>query len=243
MKINMSAKIAKTFVKAVEKLNEESLLIFDSEGLKTKIVDNENATLLDIKIPKSSANEFSFNGASATEVGVVIERVKDLTKTLTTKDSIIMNYELENPTWLIMSANGVERKVRLLDASHMKRVKTPSTEHHWSASLPMKEIKAFVKSLGTTSSFEIKVNDDGMLLYSETDDGEIRLEFLKDAILLHKETGEFTTKISADKFTDLLSATGVITTIDLKGGDSAIVEAQWNEAGMNFVGWVAPLVR
>ena len=243
MEINMSAKIAKTFVKAVEKLNEESLLVFDDEGLKTKIVDNDNASLLDIKIPKSSANEFSFNGASATEVGVVIERVKDLTKTLTTKDSIKLNYDLENPTWLVMSANGVERKVRLLNSSHMKRVNTPSTEHHWSVSLPMKEIKAFVKSLGKTSSFEINVKDEGIVLYSETDDGEIRLEFDKDAIALHKETGDFTTKISSDKFTDVLSATGVKTIIELKGGDATIVEAQWVEAGMNFVGWIAPLVR
>jgi len=242
MNIEMSAKTAKTFVKAIEKLNEESLLVFDSEGVRTKVVDGENASLLDVKIPKSSVNAFSFNGASATEVGVVVERMKDLTKTLTVKDSITIDYDTENPTWLTMSANGVERKVRLLNSAHMKRIQTPSTEHHWSVALPMKEVKAFIKSLGSATGFNITIGDEKVALHAETDDGEIRLDLPNDN-LLHAEEGSFSTKISTDKFSNILAATGIKTVVTLKGSDDAVIEAQWAEAGMNFVGWIAPLTR
>lgn len=242
MNIEMSAKTAKTFVKAIEKLNEESLLVFDSEGVRTKIVDGENAALLDVRIPKSSVNAFSFNGASATEVGVVVERMKDLTKTLTVKDSISIDYDLDSPTWLIMSANGVERKVRLLNSAHMKRIQTPNTEHHWSANLPMKEVKSFIKSLGGTKDFYISVKTDAVSFYATTDDGEIRLDLGADKVL-HCEEGDFKTLVSTSKFTNILAATGVKTVVTLKGADDAIVEASWEEAGMNFVGWLAPLTQ
>ena len=242
MNIEMSAKTAKTFVKAIEKLNEESLLVFDEEGVRTKVVDGENASLLDVRIPKSSVNAFSFSEASATEVGVVVERMKDLTKTLTVKDTINIDYNMETPTWLTMSANGVERKVRLLNSAHMKRIQTPSTEHHWSVSLPMKEVKAFIKSLGAANGFTITIGDKKVALHAETDDGEIRLD-LNETNLLHAEEGSFSTKVSTDKFSKILAATGIKTVVTLKGSNEAVIEAQWTEAGMNFVGWVAPLTR
>tara|TARA_R110002012_G_scaffold319529_1_gene540508 strand:- start:6431 stop:7177 length:747 start_codon:yes stop_codon:yes gene_type:complete len=243
MNITMSAKIAKLFVKAIEKLNEESLIVFNEDGIKTKIVDGDNSTLLDVRIPKDSVNDFSFNGASATEVGVVIARVKDLTKTLTTKDSLEMEYDIKNPTWLKMTANGVERKVRLLNSTHMKRVSTPATEHHWSASLPMKEVKAFLTSIGKTDKFEISVKDKSIYFKAVTDDGEVLLDFDNDSVGLHKEDGDYKTFICPIKFLNLISATGQKTILDVKGSDDSIVEVIWSEADMNFHGWVAPLAN
>jgi len=61
--------------------------------------------------------------------------------------------------------------------------------------------------------------------------------------LLHAEEGSFSTKISTDKFSNILAATGIKTVVTLKGSDDAVIEAQWAEAGMNFVGWIAPLTR
>lgn len=241
MNITMSAKIAKTFVKAIEKLNEESLIVFNEDGIKTKIVDSGNTTLLDVRIPKTSVTDFSFTGTSATEVGVVIARVKDLTKTLTTKDSLVMNYDKNNPTWLKMTANSVERKVRLLNATHMKRVSTPPTEHHWSANLPMKEVKAFLTSIGKSDKFEICVENESIYFKAVTDDGEALLEFDKTAVALHHEDGKYVTFIQPQRFLDLISATGQKTVLEIKGSDDSIIEVIWSESDMNFNGWIAPL--
>ncbi len=81
-----------------------------------------------------------------------------------------------------------------------------------------------------------------MALHAETDDGEIRLD-LNETNLLHAEEGSFSTKVSTDKFSKILAATGIKTVVTLKGSNEAVVEAQWTEAGMSFVGWVAPLTR
>ena len=43
MKMELSAKTAKAFVKAVENLTEMCLIVFDEEGVRTRIVNGEQA--------------------------------------------------------------------------------------------------------------------------------------------------------------------------------------------------------
>ena len=235
----MNAKTAKTFVKALEKLNEESLLIFDKEGIRTRIMDKDHTHILDIRIPKESTEVYNFGGANATEVGVVVERIKDLTKTLTVKDNLQIEYNLNDATWLHLSANGVERKVRLLNATHMKRLDVPPTEHKWSAKLPMKEMKAFLTSLGKTLHFDILV-DKTVSFVATTDDGEVRLDFDKSEIDFHCEDGDFETTLTTAHFLTLIAATSAKTKFSIQGGNDAVVETSWTEANINLKGWIAP---
>ena len=239
MKIELNAKTAKTFVKALEKLNEESLIIFDKEGIRTRIMDNSHTHILDIRIPKESTELYNFGGATATEVGVVVERIKDMTKTLTVKDTLQIEYNLNDSTWLHLAANGVERKVRLLNAAHMKRLEVPPTQHKWSAKLPMKEMKAFLTSLGKTLHFDILV-DETVSFVATTDDGEVRLDFDKSVIDLHIEDGTFETTLTTAHFLTLIAATSAKCEFMIQGGNDAVVETGWNEAGMGIKGWIAP---
>ena len=239
MKIELNAKTAKTFVKALEKLNEESLIIFDKEGIKTRIMDNSHTHILDIRIPKESTELYNFGGATATEVGVVVERIKDMTKTLTVKDTLEIEYNLNNSTWLQLSANGVERKVRLLNATHMKRLEVPPTEHKWSAKLPMKEMKAFLTSLGKTLHFDVLV-DETVSFVATTDDGEVRLDFDTSVIDLHTESGSYETTLTTAHFLTLIAATSAKCEFMIKGGNDTVIETTWNEAHINIRGWIAP---
>ena len=61
MKIELSAKTIKAFVKGVENITEICLLTFDEDGVRTRIMNNDHTALLDLKIPKDSAEVYDFN--------------------------------------------------------------------------------------------------------------------------------------------------------------------------------------
>jgi len=136
MKMELSAKTAKAFVKAIENMTEMCLIVFDEDGVKTRMVNNDHTALLDVKIPKSSAEIFDFNESNPVEIGVVIADIKDMTKSLVVKDTLTIQYNTGDPTWLILSANGVQKKVRCKNISLIKRHKAPTTDHKWSMNLP-----------------------------------------------------------------------------------------------------------
>ena len=141
MKIELSAKTAKAFVKGVENMTDMILLSFTKDGVKTRTLNSDNTALLDLEIPKESTEVYDFGEDNSVEVALLIADVKDMTKSLVVKDTLYMEYNLDDPTWLILSANGVEKRVRCKNASLMKRHKVPPTDSKWSADLPFKQTK------------------------------------------------------------------------------------------------------
>jgi len=123
MKIELSAKTAKAFVKGVENMTDMILLSFSKGGVKTRTLNSDNTALLDLEIPKASTEVYDFGEDNSFEVALLIADVKDMTKSLVVKDTLYMEYNLDDPTWLILSANGVEKRVRCKNASLMKRHK------------------------------------------------------------------------------------------------------------------------
>jgi len=239
MKMELSAKTAKAFVKGVEKMTEMPLLVFDANGVKTRTIKSDNTALLDIQIPKESAESFEYTASNSVEVAVLIADIKDMTKSLVVKDTLFIEYDIDDPTWLVLSANGVEKRVRCKNASLIKRHKAPSTHSKWSADLPFKQTKAFLSSCSKESSFEIMV-EDSMQFQSKNDDEKLTLDFDKDEINLHCEDGKYITHLTPETFLALLSVASAKTLIRVKGSNGEVVEAHWKEAGLILTGWIAP---
>jgi len=54
MKMELSAKTAKAFVKAIENLTEICLIVFDEDGVRTRIVNGEHTAL-----PRSQGHPYN----------------------------------------------------------------------------------------------------------------------------------------------------------------------------------------
>ena len=240
MKMELSAKTAKAFVKAVENMSELCLIVFEEEGVRTRIINSDNTALLDVRIPAASAESFEFNESNSVEIGVLVNDIKDMTKSLVVKDTLVIEYNTGDPTWLILSGNGVEKKVRCKNASLMKRHKSPPTEHKWSMSLPWKQVKAFLTSCAKSPTFEILVNTDRVSLLSKTDDESLSLELLSSDVDLHIEGQSLSTTLTPSHFITLMSTTSAKTVFLAKGDTSSIIEVEWEESGLSLRGWVAP---
>ena len=82
MKIELSAKTAKAFVKGVENMTDMILLSFTKDGVKTRTLNSDNTALLDLEIPKESTEVYDFGEDNSVEVALLIADVKDMTKSL-----------------------------------------------------------------------------------------------------------------------------------------------------------------
>ena len=239
MKMELSAKTIKSFVKAIENMNEMTLIVFDDKGVKTRLVNPAHTCMLDVRIPIVSAESFEFKESDPVEIGVQINDIKDMTKSLVVKDTLTISYQTTDPTWLVLSANGVEKKIRCKNASLMKRHKTPPTEHKWSMTLPWKQVKAFLVSCSDATNFEILTNRGLVSFLSKSDDESASLEFTED-IDLHIEGESISTILTPATFLTLLSTTSAKTVFSIKGGKNTVVETEWKEAGLILKGWIAP---
>ncbi len=240
MKMELSAKTAKAFVKAVENLTEMCLIVFDEEGVRTRNINSEHTALLDVRIPKASAEIFEYNEKNPVEIGILIADIKDMTKSLVVKDTLTIQYHTGDPTWLILEANGVHKKVRCKNASLIKRHKAPPTDHKWSATLPWKQVKAFLTSCAKATSFEILVNADKISLISKTDDESLTLDLDANEIDLHIDGESLITHITPTHFMSLMATTSAKTMFSVKGSVGSVVETQWTESGLKLKGWIAP---
>lgn len=242
MKIELSAKTAKAFVKGVENMTDMILLSFSKDGVKTRTLNSDNTALLDIEIPKASTEVYDFGQDNSVEVALLIGDVKDMTKSLVVKDTLTLEYSLDDPTWLILSANGVEKRVRCKNASLMKRHKVPPSESNWSADLPFKQTKAFLTTCKDVSTFEISVNHkEGIKFQAKNDDESLTLELTPDEVGLHAEENQtWLTNLTPANLLSLLSVASAKTLITLKGGHGSVIKAEWREAGLVLNGWIAP---
>ena len=240
MKIELSAKTIKAFVKGVENITEICLLTFDEDGVRTRIMNNDHTALLDLKIPKDSAEVYDFNNSTPIEIGVLIADVKDMTKSLVVKDTLTIEYNTGDPTWLILSANGVEKKVRCKNASLIKRHKVPPTDHKWSANLPWKQMKAFLSSCAKEASFRTLANPTWIQFQASSDDETLTLQFDKDEVDLHIEGESLITHITPAHFLALQSVSVAKTVFLMKGNNGGVVETGWKEGGVILNGWIAP---
>ena len=240
MKIELSAKTIKAFVKGVENITEICLLTFDEDGVRTRIMNNDHTALLDLKIPKDSAEVYDFNNSTPIEIGVLIADVKDMTKSLVVKDTLTIEYNTGDPTWLVLSANGVEKKVRCKNASLIKRHKVPPTDHKWSANLPWKQMKAFLSSCAKEASFRTLANPTWIQFQASSDDETLTLQFDKDEVDLHIEGESLITHITPAHFLALQSVSVAKTVFLMKGNEGGVVETGWKEGGVILNGWIAP---
>lgn len=246
MKAEMGVKTAKAFVKAMENTNDMALIFFENDGLRTKLMDSNGYRLLDLKIPSESMNSYEFGEEHAVEFGVVVSHVKDMTKGMTVKDkhTLSIQYSLEDPTWLSMTSCGINRKLRLLKSSMMKRHKTPTIEGSWSATIPFKQIKAFLTSIGKTEVFELNIQESAIQFRAETDEGVMETTITED-IDLHVEKGKTETiLLGTENFQSALSTTLPSTKLSFRGSDASTpIEIEWKMEGMNMRTWVATRTR
>ena len=82
--LEVSSVLIKEIVKAVSNFNEEAIFIFDSDGLFIRLSDLNRFKILEFSINSEDFENYVCD--SPVELGIIIDRIWDVTKTLKNKD-------------------------------------------------------------------------------------------------------------------------------------------------------------
>jgi hypothetical protein len=108
------------------------------------------------------------------ELGVIMERIWDVTKTLKNKDLLSFSYELGSDV-IILKANGLTRQIKLIDAKLLSRVPSLIVSYDYSATIASKQIKDFLKACGKSLMFNVSIGEGKLNFNCETEGGLIEL--------------------------------------------------------------------
>ena len=221
--LEVDSKLIKEIVKAVSNINEEAIFIFDNDGLFIRLSDLNRFKILEMTISSEDFESYTCDGA--VELGIIIERIWDVTKTLKNKDTLIISYEDDSDV-IVLKANNLSRQIKLIDTKLLSRVPSLVVSYDYFATLESKQIKDFLKACGKSLMFDVLINEGGLTLKCETEGGLIEMKLKAEECNLHpldyvgKNTytiSEVNKAISTSK--DLM---------EIKGGSEGILQFRWS---------------
>ena len=228
----LSAGHAKDLLKGLESLGDQTIFTFSADrGLETGMVSNDVSTLIRCQLAPELFEEYTFVGDAPIKLGVVLERVKDITKTLTTKDTLKFVYDSKQPNVLLIDANNMRRTIRLVKLGLLKEVPImPIPENGWDYNfdIPLKSVKDYLKAVPKGfSEFSVIVNK-SLETFTLLTSGESPIE-----LSLVPEnwncTADSRTHYGVEKLAAGISMAKK-TNATIYGGDSLPILIQWNHA-------------
>jgi hypothetical protein len=199
----IESSLIKEVVKAVSNFNEEAIFIFDSDGLFVRLSDLNRFKILELSI--KSDDFLTYSCESPVELGVIIERIWDVTKTLKNKDVLNFSYEKGSDV-IVLRANGLTRQI--------------------TATIVAKQIKDFLKACGKSLMFNVSI-ENGMLNFNcDTEGGliELNLDGGECSLSPIDYVGENTYTIS--EVNNALSTAKNY--LAVKGGSEGIIQFSWD---------------
>ncbi len=170
--LSINCNLIKEVVKAVEHTNDDAVFVFDNSGFFIRVSDIYKYKVLEIKI--SSNDLLEYECSKPVELGIVINRLKDITKTMRKGDSLIMKYD-DTSDYLQLVSNGLKRSIKLVDLNHISRIPNLDLHYKYRAIIDHKTFNSFIKACGKALSFKIITDKDNMVMVCETDEGLIEV--------------------------------------------------------------------
>ena len=224
----------KTILKGLQAIGEEAILEFNGDGLAVRVVDTNRFKVLQILVEPDAFESYSCDDTH--RLGVMLSRIKDITKSLVTKDIITMKY---NETFTL-SAKDMKRTIKLLRLELLYDLKKiPHFDFTFNTEIESsKEVRDYLKTLDKIPVFQVNISEDSMLW--QTLEKEEVIIWKPDLKIKSEE--DISLLFTTQQVTDVVAATGK-EQIKLRGGDGIPLEFQWSPyEGINITGLVAPRV-
>jgi hypothetical protein len=170
--LNIDCNLIKEVVKAVENTNDDAVFVFDNSGFFIRVSDIYKYKVLEIKVASDDILEYECS--KPVELGVVINRLKDITKTMRKGDFLIMKYE-DDSDYLQLVSNGLKRSIKLIDLNHISRIPNLDLHYKYRAIIDHKTFNSFIKACGKALSFRIISKEKDLIMVCETDEGLIEV--------------------------------------------------------------------
>jgi len=180
--MKLSARIGvptiKNLISILEKVSEEAIFKFGPDGLRIRTICANHFKMVDVWVKET--NFIDYECEESLDLGIVIDRIKDITKTLTAKDELLIVYENDK---FALVANGIHRVIKLLRLEYMKDVgELPDFDFTYSLKTSSKEVRDYLKTLGKTVAFDsiIRHDSDSLEIIWRSKNDDEPIEWIPD---------------------------------------------------------------
>ena len=241
----ISAGNFKDVLKGLETLGDQTIFTFTQSGLTVGMVDNDVSTLVKYELSSSLFEDYKFSSDKFDPIrlGVVVSRIKDITKTLTTKDILGLEYDSSNPTVLIISAGPIKRSIKLVALKLLRELPAmPETTYEYNFDIPLKALKDYLRAVAKVQrDFSFIVNESKKTLTLLTaGDSPVELQLEPDNWNCTKSSRS---TYSIEKLSHGL-AVGKKTNVTIYGGQDLNILFKWMQVdGFNCSCLLAPKLK
>ena len=170
IRLEISAGVLKDMIKAIENINTECIWAFEPTGLYIRMSDVYRYKLLELILSKEDMISYEFSSNGGQLLGIVIDRIKDISKTLKKTDTLSLYYDESEP-YIIVEANALKRKVKLIDIKLIGEPPRMNQINDFKVIIDSPRLLSFLKATSKSISFDLITTQGALHAISETDEG------------------------------------------------------------------------
>ncbi|MGD0718008.1 MAG: DNA polymerase sliding clamp [Thermoplasmata archaeon] len=175
-KARIRTEVLRELVEVVSTLVSEVKLTISKDGLEVKAVDPSHVAMLVLKLDKGAFEEFT---GEPTEIGVDIEKMKDVLRLSKPNDILDLQYD-GGKSRLVVKVGKVTRHMSVIDPAGIADPKVPNVSPPAIAVVRMEEIRQGIRGSESISDHvTIAVDPEKFTLYSEAETDRVDLDLVK----------------------------------------------------------------
>ena len=227
-KSKIKSETLKEIVDVVSTLVDETKINITKKGIGSKAVDPAHVAMVDINVDKKAFEEFK---ATETEIGVDIDKLRDVLKLSRPGDVITMEYD-EDKNRLVTQIDNITKRMALVDTAGMSDPKVPNLTLPVKLTINVSELKQGIRAAESVSDHvALQATPEGFEMSSEGETDSFNLKVPKD-LLTELECKESAKSLfSLDYFANMIKSVGSSQTVTMYLGNDYPVNMEFDIAG------------
>ena len=177
-KLRVKMEVLRELVDVVSTLVSEVKLSVSKDGLEAKAVDPSHVAMLVLKLQKSVFEEFT---GEATEIGVDIEKLKEVLRL--SKPGDILELQFDGKNRLVASVGRVTRQMAVVDPAGITDPKVPNVSPPAMVTVKTEDVRQGIRgSESFTDHVTLTLEPDAFTLHSEGDTDRLDLRLPKETL-------------------------------------------------------------
>ena len=242
-KAEIKSDTLKGLVNVISTLVDEAKFSISGEGVNLKAVDPAHVAMVDLTINKGAFESFSAD--NGTELGVDLDKMKEMLKLAVSGDIIAMEQD-ESQGRLIMRVGNITRRMNLVDTAGMNDPKVPQLSLPANVDVAVSELQRGMKAAESVSDhIALSADEESFELFCEGDTDSVSLKLDGKKLAGITATSKVRSLFPLDYFSNLVKAIPSDTIVKISLGNDYPVKLSFTFAdGNGSVGYLlAPRIE